>query len=96
MFQRIDRFWKWTSAVDLILTNLAILIADVIAIHPGMKFFDALLGAQWSAQSSPFDCRGVSSPLSRGGKRNHPPYRLAHRSSTSSALSPSLSICDQR
>jgi Mn2+/Fe2+ NRAMP family transporter len=39
VFQRFGRFWGWTSAVDLGLTNLITLITEVIAIRLGMGFF---------------------------------------------------------
>jgi Mn2+/Fe2+ NRAMP family transporter len=39
VFQRFGRFWGWTSAGDLILTNLVTLITEVIAIRLGMGFF---------------------------------------------------------
>ena len=39
VFQRFGRFWGWTSAGDLIVTNLVTLITEVIAIRLGMGFF---------------------------------------------------------
>ncbi len=39
IFQRFGRFWGWTSAVDLALTNLITLVTEVIAIRLGMGFF---------------------------------------------------------
>src|ERR1700732_5200538 len=39
IFQRFGRFWGWTSAGDLIVTNLVTLITEVIAIRLGMGFF---------------------------------------------------------
>ncbi len=39
VFQRFGRFWGWTSAADLIVTNLVTLITEVIAIRLGMGFF---------------------------------------------------------
>jgi Mn2+/Fe2+ NRAMP family transporter len=39
VFQRFGRFWGWTSAGDLIVTNLVTLITEVIAIRVGMGFF---------------------------------------------------------
>jgi Mn2+/Fe2+ NRAMP family transporter len=39
VFQRFGRFWGWTAAGDLILTNLITLVTEVIAIRLGMGFF---------------------------------------------------------
>jgi Mn2+/Fe2+ NRAMP family transporter len=39
VFQRFGRFWGWTSAADLVVTNLVTLITEVIAIRLGMGFF---------------------------------------------------------
>jgi Mn2+/Fe2+ NRAMP family transporter len=39
VFQRFGRFCGWTSAGDLIVTNLVTLITEVIAIRLGMGFF---------------------------------------------------------
>jgi Mn2+/Fe2+ NRAMP family transporter len=39
VFQRFGRFWGWTSALDLVATNLITLITEVIAIRLGMGFF---------------------------------------------------------
>jgi Mn2+/Fe2+ NRAMP family transporter len=39
VFQRFGRFWGWTSAADLVLTNLVTLVTEVIAIRLGMGFF---------------------------------------------------------
>jgi len=39
VFQRFGRFWGWTSAIDLVGTNLLTLITEVIAIRLGMGFF---------------------------------------------------------
>lgn len=39
VFQRFGRAWGWTSALDLVATNLITLITEVIAIRLGMGFF---------------------------------------------------------
>jgi Mn2+/Fe2+ NRAMP family transporter len=39
VFQRFGRGWGWTSALDLVATNLVTLITEVIAIRLGMGFF---------------------------------------------------------
>jgi Mn2+/Fe2+ NRAMP family transporter len=39
VFQRFGRGWGWTSAIDLIATNLITLVTEVIAIRLGMGFF---------------------------------------------------------
>jgi len=39
VFQRFGRFWGWTSAADLVVTNLVTLVTEVIAIRLGMGFF---------------------------------------------------------
>lgn len=39
IFQRFGRFWGWTAASDLVVTNLVTLISEIIAIRVGMAFF---------------------------------------------------------
>lgn len=39
IFQRFGRFWGWTAAADLVVTNLVTLISEIIAIRVGMAFF---------------------------------------------------------
>lgn len=39
ILQRFGRFWGWVSALDLLVTNLVTLIAELIAITLGMGFF---------------------------------------------------------
>lgn len=39
MFQRFGAGWGWVSAIDLLVTNLVTLVAEVVAIRIGMAFF---------------------------------------------------------
>jgi Mn2+/Fe2+ NRAMP family transporter len=39
VFQRFGRFWGWTAAGDLVVTNLITLVTEVIAIRLGMGYF---------------------------------------------------------